>query len=187
MNIALSWIKKLKDNLEITAFLVSKGGSERDAHGKIIESLVIVSQMEVEFKKIFSNYSLESGDELALPSESSSISPKSFKAKDDEVVQEINKVTRKLPKWFKNPSQINATILLNFLKLYELGEEKISFQTLKSKCSSVNDFDGNYNQMKNFGEKNHGKVFDERDGYITLWEPVKEFILKMRNENMVQQ
>lgn len=37
--------------------------------------------------------------------------------------------------------------------------------------------------MKNFGEKNHGKVFEERDGYVTLWEPVKDFILKLYNES----
>lgn len=33
--------------------------------------------------------------------------------------------------------------------------------------------------MKNFGEKNHGKVFEENDGVITLWEPVQEFILEL--------
>jgi hypothetical protein len=39
--------------------------------------------------------------------------------------------------------------------------------------------------MKNFGEKNHGKVFEERDGYVTLWEPVKDFILNLYNKNKV--
>ena len=29
---------------------------------------------------------------------------------------------------------------------------------------------------KNFGEKNHGKVFEEKSGGIVLWAPVEQFI-----------
>ena len=38
--------------------------------------------------------------------------------------------------------------------------------------------EGNYNSMKDFGEKNHGKVFHEVDGYISLWEPIADFVIK---------
>ena len=49
---------------------------------------------------------------------------------------------------------------------------------IKSKCQHIADFSGNFSQMKNFGEKNHGKVFAENYGEINLWEPVEQFILE---------
>jgi len=160
MNSNLTQVQKLKENLEIAAFLVSKGGSEREAHSKIVESLVLLSQFNAH-----------------------SFNLKSIKSKN-ETDQEVEKVTRRLPNWFKKPSQYNSTILYSFLKLSETNQN-VSLQALRADCQSVNDFDGNYNQMKNFGEKNHGKVFEERDGYVTLWEPVREYVLQLYNENKV--
>ncbi len=40
----------------------------------------------------------------------------------------------------------------------------------------VEKFEGNYNQMKNFGLRNHAKVFQENNGYVSLWLPVSTFI-----------
>ena len=37
---------------------------------------------------------------------------------------------------------------------------------------------GNYAQMINIADKNHGKVFSGASEKLTLWEPVKEFILQ---------
>lgn len=184
MNKVLTEIQKLKKNLELIAFLVSKGGSEREAHGRVVESLVILSQLEITLgaDSYSSNYSSDFSDvsvssPLAARSESR---PPELK---NEVELEIKKVTRRLPRWFRNPSQLNSTILLNFLILYEQFQD-VSVKALRSQCAVVNDFDGNYNQMKNFGEKNHGKVFEERDGYVTLWAPVKKYILDLYSETI---
>jgi hypothetical protein len=89
---------------------------------------------------------------------------------------EINKVERKIPGWFRAPKQINSTILLSYM---ELAEHKVNVteQMIRNNCPTLSDFKGNFNQMKNFGEKNHAKVFEEKFGYINLWEPVKEFII----------
>ncbi|MCI5161832.1 MAG: hypothetical protein D3917_07380 [Candidatus Electrothrix sp. AX5] len=174
---SLPQVQKIKEHLETVAFLISKGGSAREAHGKIIESLVLLSQLKTRIKSKCPN---DSSRDLVGVSASNlhSYNPKS----KDEADQEIEKVKRKLPKWFRNPSQCNSTILYSYLKLSE-EKQHVSLKLLRDDCKSVNGFDGNYNQMKNFGKKNHGKVFEERDGYVTLWEPVREFVLKLYNEN----
>jgi hypothetical protein len=169
MDSYLAQVQKVKEELETVAFLISKGGSEREAHGKIVESLVLISQLETKIKCKCSN---NSSDDLVNVSASN----------NNEVDQEVEKVRRRLPKWFKNPNQYNSTILYSYLKLSE-EKQHVSLQVLKANCKSVNGFDGNYSQMKNFSEKNHGKVFEERDGYVTLWEPVREFVLQLYNEN----
>lgn len=180
MNSNLSQIQKIKENLEAVAFLISKEGAEREAHGKIVQSLVFLSQLETELEGKCSNDS--SGKPIKVSASSAaSQSYKNIESKN-ETDDEVNKVMRRLPRWFKNPSQYNSTILYGYLKLSEKNP-KISLHALRTECKTINDFDGNYNQMKNFGEKNHGKVFEESDGYVTLWEPVKDFILKLYNES----
>ena len=48
---------------------------------------------------------------------------------------------------------------------------------MKYECEEFVNFDGNFNQMVNFGEKNHAKVFHILNGKIVLWKPISEFIL----------
>ncbi len=180
MDINISRIQKVRENLEAVAFLISKGGAEREAHNKIVESLVLFSQLEAELKERFSNNSIE----VSVPNVGSQ--HRQHSNPKNETDREVEKVTRRLSRWFRNPSQYNSTILYSFLKLSEKNRS-VSLQTLRSECKILKDFDGNYNQMKNFGEKNHGKVFEERDGYVTLWDPVKEYVLKLYNENKGQQ
>ena len=93
----------------------------------------------------------------------------------DEKQQEIWKVERRIPRWFKKPYQYNTQILVAFMKL--LGDGKsVSYFDLQTACRQIKTFEGNYNQMKNFGISNHAKVFEEAGGRITLWEPVREFV-----------
>ena len=94
--------------------------------------------------------------------------------------QDPNKTNRRVPRWFRNPSQYNSTILIGYLELAETNR-RVTVSMLRSNCNSISDFSGNYNQMKNFGEKNHGKVFEETNEVISLWEPVKNFILEQYN------
>ncbi len=174
---------KLRDNLETVAFLVSKGNYEQKAHSKVVQSLVLLAQIELEVNYLLNINELDFADDSGTSINSALLSGKKNNIatttnNDLEVATEIKKVQRRIPKWFKNPSQYNSTILNGFLELSE-KETQVTTQMLRNKCHIISDFDGNYNQMKNFGEKNHGKVFEERDGIITLWEPVEKFILEL--------
>ncbi len=97
-----------------------------------------------------------------------------------EITYEINKVNKRILGWFKSPEHINSTILIGYLELTE-EHKNITEQMIKNKCHTISDFKGNFSQMKNFGEKNHGKVFEEKFGAVSLWEPVKQFILEQYN------
>jgi hypothetical protein len=103
----------------------------------------------------------------------------------DKENAEIEKVYKRIPKWIqKDKQQINSIILLTFLEL--LKENKsLSREILKKECNSlVNDFNGNFNQMAQFGEKNHGKVFEVNRDEVRLWEPVAKFILNEYKRNL---
>ena len=176
MDILSSSIHKLKNHLESAAFLVSKGGAEREAHGEIVNSIVILSKIEYDLERLTQDDSLK--DRFASSSDSQSKESVMTSTSKKNEVDEIEKVKRKVPKWFKNPSQDNSTILLNFLKLSK-NNSRVTVQMLRQNCPSMKGFDGSYNQMKNFGKKNNGKTFEEIDGYIILWAPVKEFILDL--------
>lgn len=97
---------------------------------------------------------------------------------DDKEAIEVDKVKRKVPKWLNSQGQICTTILTQFMRLSENGKKGVSREELKeaSENLGVNDFMGNFNQMKNFGEKNHAKVFSEDNYIITLWEPISDFV-----------
>lgn len=90
--------------------------------------------------------------------------------------QEIDKVFRKLPKWFKNPDFICSRILIIFLEL-EKKYGSVKYDLLAEYCAGIKTFKSNFAQMKNFGEKNHGKVFEQNGSIITLWNPVKENVI----------
>lgn len=96
--------------------------------------------------------------------------------------EEIEKVEKRVPKWFGNKGQINHILLVSFLELLlNSNSNTISKKELKEICDKyVDKFEGNFNQMINFGKNNHAKVFDYFNGdkdEICLWEPVAEFIL----------
>lgn len=97
--------------------------------------------------------------------------------KDALVADEIKKVKRKVPMWFQKPTQINSRILSSFLRLRDRGG-LVTLVELKAACRDIPRFEGNYNQMKNFGEKNNAKVFEETNGAVLLWEPVETFIIE---------
>jgi len=93
----------------------------------------------------------------------------------DEKMDEVFKVQNRIPRWFKNPHQINSRILIAYMELLE-NNKSVSYHKLESSCSSIETFQNNYVQMKSFGERNHAKVFEEAGGRITLWEPVRKFV-----------
>lgn len=90
--------------------------------------------------------------------------------------KEIDKIYRKLPKWFKNPDFICSRILIIFLEL-EKKYGTVKYDLLAEYCSGIKTFKSNFAQMKNFGEKNHGKVFELNGQIVTLWNPVKDNVI----------
>ena len=98
---------------------------------------------------------------------------------EDRDAIEIDKVKNRVPKWIRNSTQINSRILNLYMKLSNNGCDRVTRNQFKEQFDILyqDSFESNYNQMKNFGLKNHGKVFNEYiDGSIRLWEPVADFI-----------
>src|SRR5680860_1536027 len=88
-------------------------------------------------------------------------------------IYQIKKVTSKLPKWFNNRNLICSQILMNYLRLEE-KYSTVEYQDLAEKCKHIETFKSNFDQMKNFGEKNHGKIFELYDKHIKLWKPLEK-------------
>ena len=106
------------------------------------------------------------------------IADKNNISNDDKYIDEIAKVKRKIPKWMKNTHQYNYRILKVFMDISNQNEYSVSVDELE-KYSEIDSkiFLGHYNGMKTISVKNHGKVFDEVDKKVKLWEPVSEFII----------
>jgi len=103
------------------------------------------------------------------------INPKVHVARDQE--SEINRVHDKVPRWFKNPSNMNSRILIAFLGLVQKNEVVLYPMLEACFLDEKKKFKGHFNCMKAIYERNHAKVFSESDGVITLWKPVSGFIL----------
>ena len=95
---------------------------------------------------------------------------------NEDYSDEIAKVKRKVPKWMKKTHQYNYLILKAFMDISDYNEHRVSVEELEEYVDIGQAFLANYNNLKTISEKNHGKVFDEIDGEVELWEPVAEFI-----------
>lgn len=144
-------LQAIEDILGNAAFLVSKGGREREAHSEILKALTIT-------------LSLKQGIEQAPADQQAN------------VAVEINKVQSRLQKWAKNPQQKNARILRAYLDLKKNGHKTITEEQLKAGLPKDVSFEKNFPQMKNIADKNHGKVFDQRGKIIHIWEPVAPYV-----------
>ncbi len=104
---------------------------------------------------------------------------KKKKPQEDAQSFEIEKVKRKVPLWLKKTNQYNYKILNTFMSLSNNNNHTINVTTLEAHCN-INDpkkFLSNYNLLKTISEKNHGKVFVEKDGQVSLWKPVEEIVV----------
>ena len=95
--------------------------------------------------------------------------------------QEIEKIYRKVPRWFTRLNQINSTILIKFLELSNNGGF-VEIEKLKESCKTIKDFEGNFNQMCYIGSKNNAKLFEKQDNLVRLEIKVRDFILKTYKE-----
>lgn len=94
-------------------------------------------------------------------------------------LSEIERVKRKIPKWFRNQHQICSQILITFLELTDQQDRPCcDYNLLAKRCAEkgIEPFETNYRQMNRIYIKNHAKVFDEDNGKVCLWEPVSYFI-----------
>jgi len=93
--------------------------------------------------------------------------------------KEIEKVMKRVPNWLsKGYKEINSVILLKFLELKKKNDS-ISKQKFNMECDELigrSKFPGDFNQMTNFGQRNHGKFFETINDQVYLWKPVAEFI-----------
>lgn len=120
-----------------------------------------------------SKYLIEKIGEYSMKS---SNKPRNSEPRKEE--DEIYRIKTRIPNWFKNPNQLNHKILVSFMELSQKNQFKISVSTLEKTCLlDSKTFISNYNQMKMISEKNHAKVFTEKNGEVSLWEPVSQFII----------
>ncbi len=101
---------------------------------------------------------------------------------------EWGKAIGRIPRWARNPQQNNHKILRAFFELkQEFGN--VTLEALRRRCSDptghpntyVPHFDNNYSQMKFDNGNSHGKVFEEHDGYITIWDRISDTLQKYRD------
>lgn len=105
-----------------------------------------------------------------------------------EYWQEWGKANNRIPRWARNPQQNNHKILRAFFELkQELGS--VTLDALRRRCSDptghpgtyVPHFDNNFSQMKFDHGHSHGKVFEEHDGYITIWDRISDTLQRYRD------
>ncbi len=101
---------------------------------------------------------------------------------------EWGKAIHRIPRWARNPQQNNHKILKAFLELQrEIG--RVTIDSLRRRCSDpvqhpetyVPHFDNNYAQMKFDNGNSHGKVFEEKDGYVTIWDRISDTLQRYRD------
>ena len=99
-------------------------------------------------------------------------------SKNITVEDEIEKIHRKIPQWLEKKYQINHKILVTFMKLSNCNKTSIPLSTLEKHCNMESkQFNSNFDQMKIISEKNNGKVFEENNGDVKLWNPISEFVI----------
>lgn len=100
--------------------------------------------------------------------------------------EEIKRVKRKILSWFSKPNQYNHKILVAYMKLSNKNINTVSIEELEKEAGLKNSkiFISNFNQMKIISYKNHGKVFTEENGIITLWHVIADYIVE-KYEKMI--
>lgn len=144
----------LKAQLKACAFKVSNGADPGEVHDMLIESIVSLDQLQSSLRGTTSS-----------PSKGTSISD----------TAEIRKVARRLKLWADRRNQINARILIAFLTLKRAGHTTITEAALSNETNDPT-FSSNFNQMKISADRNHGKVFEQRDDVIEIWGPVNTYV-----------
>ena len=106
----------------------------------------------------------------------------------EEYWRSWGKAIPRIPRWARHPQQNNHKILRAYFEVQkELG--KVTLDALRKRCSDperfprtfVPHFDNNFAQMKFDNGNSHGKVFEEEDGYVTIWDQISDTLMKYRD------
>ena len=102
----------------------------------------------------------------------------------DEDKKAINQIECKAPLWFANPNKKVSIILLTFLESSKSNQNEVSLDMLIDKCFKNPKFDSkqnikdNYAKMKSAKGNSNGRIFDEQNGKVMLWDKVRHIILR---------
>lgn len=104
---------------------------------------------------------------------------------EQSIDEQVKRVAKRVPTWIHkylvglNPR--NGTILMRFLELSAQNTRPVMRYELEEACKSVSNFATNYHNMRNMLPNNHGKVFEEINSEVTLWQPVANIVLEAYN------
>lgn len=146
--------RRLRDQIESAAFLVSRGGSERQAHSELVRALIALSEIERAYS---------TGGAVETVSERDAA--------------EVRKVQSRLRLWARpdRQHQINVRIVNAFLRLEKSGAV-VGEDDLRRELVDVDSFDSNFAQMKTIADKNHGKIFEQEGSAVKLWAPIECYV-----------
>lgn len=103
---------------------------------------------------------------------------KTKRSKEELENLEIEKIKRKIPLWIKNQNQNNYKILKTFMNLSNNNKHTVSTRLLEIHSNlEPKVFLSNYNILKTISQKNHGKIFTENEGQISLWKPIETIVI----------
>ncbi len=101
---------------------------------------------------------------------------------DSLTEEHIAKAQKKLVKWARDGNAMPSKILDVYLYLSQTRKETfipvdLLEATFKATKEDIPTFRQNFDQMKNFAEKNHAKIFDVLpNGHITIWPPIQSYV-----------
>ena len=136
-----------------------------DLRDKLVECLALVNQIDARMDAERAHTTLKNTHLPVHDPEDSSQS-----------AEEVKKVARRLPRWGRNSEQYNTRILNAFLAFRRENRKPITQKELSATLGNPDWFYRNFNQMINFGAKNHGKVFDRNGVFVEIWEPVQHLV-----------
>lgn len=171
----IEWLKKYQRDFEYPENIVNKDFINR------------LSEIYSEVEGIINTYVLDFLYNESIPEEDKTlyINSNSLNLLEKNIItNEKFKITRRVPKWFKNINQQNSILLQTFLRLHEELKE-VSVQKLKDEVYKEKEFnknfDSNFIPMTKIYKNNHGKVFEiyNKNGIemVKLWSDVENFIL----------
>lgn len=96
---------------------------------------------------------------------------------------DFGKAIRKIPTWAYKPNQNNHRLIKAFLLIQE-EQGKVPLEELVSRCTDkdnypdtyINDFKGNFAQMKTDAGNSHGKVFVVENDEVQIWSEVESVL-----------
>ncbi len=102
--------------------------------------------------------------------------------------EEWGKANQRIPRWARNPQQNNHKILRAFFELQK-EMKAVTIDALRRRCSDpvghpetyVPHFDNNFSQMKFDNGHSHGKVFEEHNGFINVWDRISDTLQRYRD------